>query len=52
MKTGIILYLLGERALEENSDIHSEIRKVEPLADRVEVVGQHTGHFDISIFVG
>ena len=48
MKTGIILYMVGDRQLAQNCDIRSEIKKVEPGADRVELVARNTGHFDIA----
>jgi hypothetical protein len=48
MQTGVILYLLGEAPMEKNHDIESDIKKLEPTANRVEVVAKDTGHFDIA----
>jgi hypothetical protein len=48
MRTGVILYVVGEIPMKENTDIESEIKKLEPGADRVEVVAKNTGYFDIA----
>jgi hypothetical protein len=48
MRTGVILYVVGENPMEENIDIESEIKKLEPGTDRVEIVAKNAGHFDIS----
>ncbi len=48
MKTGVILYVVGENLIRETTDIGTEIRKIEPKTDRVEVVAKNDGHFDIA----
>lgn len=48
MKTGVILYVVGENPMRENTDIGAEIKKLEPKTERVEVVAKNEGHFDIS----
>jgi hypothetical protein len=48
MRTGVILYVLGEIPMEKNINIGSEIKRLEPMADRVEIVAKNTGHFDIA----
>jgi len=48
MRTGVILYVVGENPMEENTDIGSEIKKLEPGTDRVEIVAKNAGHFEIA----
>lgn len=48
MRTGVIFYVVGENPMRENTDIGTEIRKIEPKTERVEVVAKCTGHFDIA----
>ncbi len=48
MKTGVILYIVGENPMRETTDIETEIKKLEPETERVEVVAKNAGHFDIS----
>jgi hypothetical protein len=48
MKTGIIVYIVGENAIKKGLDIEAEVRKQQPRADRIELVAKNEGHFDIS----
>ena len=48
MKTGIIVYVVGENPMKEDIDIGAEVRRQQPGADRVELVAKNEGHFDIS----
>jgi len=48
MKTGVIVYVVGETPIEENLNIGAEVKRVHPYTDRVEIVSQDAGHFDVS----
>ena len=48
MKTGVILYLVGDNPMGESADVGKEIKKLAPETERVEVVAKDEGHFDIS----
>ena len=48
MKTGVILYVVGENPMGETTDIETEIKKLEPKTARVAVVAKNDGYFDIS----
>ena len=47
MKTGVIVYVAGENPVGEDLDIGAEVRRLQPDADRVELVSRNAGHFDI-----
>jgi 3-mercaptopyruvate sulfurtransferase SseA len=48
MKTGVILYVLGNDDLEPAVDLEKEVKKLGIEADRVELVSQNAGHLDVS----
>lgn len=48
MRTGVIVYVVGETPVGENPDIGAEIERLHPGADRVEVVSRDAGHFDVA----
>jgi hypothetical protein len=48
MKTGVIVYVVGDDAIEPAVDLEKEVKKLEIGADRVELVSYSAGHFDIS----
>ena len=48
MKTGVIVYIVGDDVIEHRIDLEKEVRKLDIEADRVELVSQSSGHFDVS----
>ncbi len=48
MRTGAILYVVGENPVGEATDFGSAVKRMEPGIERVEVVGKDVGHFDIA----
>ena len=48
MKTGIIVYVVGDDPRIEDLDMHAEVRREQINADKVEVVSRVAGHFDVS----
>jgi hypothetical protein len=48
MKTGVIVYVLGEDDPGPAVDLEQEARRLENEADRVELVSRRAGHFDVS----
>ena len=47
MKTGLIVYVVGDDVLEQTTDLEREVKKLEFDADRVELVSRSAGHFDV-----
>ena len=47
MRTGVIVYVVGETPVAENLDIEAEVKRIEPETDRVEVVSGSVGQFEI-----
>ncbi len=47
MKTGVIIYITGDESSETLSDAGTVAEKLNIRADRVEIISQDTGHFDI-----
>ena len=48
MRTGVIVYVVGEYPIKEKADIRTAVRKLRPETDRVEVVSKDAGHFDVA----
>ncbi len=47
MKTGIIIYVVGEVPLYWSEKDEINIRKLDSRADAVEIITTRTGHFDV-----
>jgi hypothetical protein len=47
MRTGVIVYVVGETPVQESIDIGAEVKRLQPETDRVEIVSGSTGQFDI-----
>ena len=47
MKTGVIVYVVGDPPAGDGIDIGAEVKRHEPSVDRVEIVSKDAGHFDI-----
>lgn len=49
MKTGIILYILGNQSINDSDDaVTKEAKQLIPDADRIELVSKDCGHWDVS----
>jgi len=48
MRTGVIVYFVGEIPVGENMDVGAEVKRLQPDADRVEIVSRNAGHFDVA----
>lgn len=48
MKTGVIVYVLGEDDPGPDVDLEKEAGRLGIEADRVELVSRRAGHFDVS----
>jgi hypothetical protein len=48
MKTGIIVYVVGDDIVKDATDLEKEIRKMELEADKIEIISRASGHFDVS----
>jgi len=48
MRTGVIVYVVGETPVKENLDIGAQVKRLHPGADRVEIVSRDAGHFDVA----
>ena len=48
MKTGVIVYVTGDKEIESNIDLENEVKNLNLDADRVELVSRSSGHFDVS----
>jgi len=47
MKTGVIVYAIGDPPHDWTEEKESEIREVETQADMVKIITRVTGHFDV-----
>jgi hypothetical protein len=47
MKTGIIVYIVGDPPIVQSSDPKAIVKKLRPDANRVEIASRHLGHFDV-----
>jgi hypothetical protein len=47
MKTGVIVYLVGKKSLDDTIDFEEAEKKLRIEADRVEVVSSVDGNYDI-----
>jgi hypothetical protein len=47
MKTGIIVYVVGDPPMDQQSDPKKLVKNLRLDADRVEIASQHLGHFDV-----
>ena len=47
MKTGIIVYIVGDQHIVQPSDPKAIVKKLKLNADRVEIVSRHLGYFDV-----
>ena len=47
MKSGVIIYVAGSAPENWTEDDEARIRRMEPVADLVEVITTRTGHFDV-----
>ena len=47
MKTGIILYIVGDKPAEQTTKTEHLVNQLALDAERVEVVSRNTGHFDV-----
>ncbi len=47
MRTGAIVYVVGEKNIGDDFDVESAVRNLNIKADRVEVVAPKIGHFDV-----
>ena len=48
MKAGIIVYIVGDMPEKMHSDPKTEIMRMKPNVDRVEIVSPCVGHFDVA----
>jgi hypothetical protein len=47
MKTGVIVYIVGEEGPYDDFDMKEATKKLNINADRVEIVSSRSGHFDV-----
>ena len=47
MKTGVIVYVVGEEGLYDHLDMEEAVKSLKIKADRLEVISSESGHFDI-----
>ena len=47
MKTGAIVYIAGGEDLGTEFDLEQAVKRLDLIADRVEVVSKNMGHFDV-----
>ena len=47
MKTGVIVYLVGKRSLDDEIDFEEAKKRLKIKADRVEVVSSIGGNYDV-----
>jgi 3-mercaptopyruvate sulfurtransferase SseA len=47
MKTGLILYIVGEECPDDEVDLNKAVKKLGIRADRVAVISPETGYFDV-----
>ena len=47
MKTGVIIYLVGKKRLDDTIDVDEAQKKLKVKADRVEVVSSIGGNYDV-----
>lgn len=48
MKTGVIVYVVGDDRAKRTLELEAEIRELKLEADRVEFVSRSSGHFNVS----
>ena len=47
MKIGVIVYVVGDDIVENAVNLEDEVKELKLEADRVELVSQNSGHFDV-----
>ncbi len=47
MKTGIILYIVGDEPANHKTDTNHLVNQLPLVAERIEVISRNTGHFDV-----
>ena len=47
MKTGAIIYVIGEEKVDNDFDLNKAVISLKIKADKVEIVSSRSGHFDI-----
>ena len=47
MKTGLILYIVGEECPNDEVELDEAVKKLDLRADRVAVISPATGYFDV-----
>ena len=47
MKTGAIVYVVGDGPERSSADVKTSVKKLGIKADSVEVVSKNSGHFDV-----
>lgn len=47
MKTGVIVYVIGEENIDNDFDITEAVKNLKIEADKVEIVSSRSGHFDV-----
>ncbi len=47
MKTGVILYVVGDEPVNRNTNMKDLVNKLPLIAERVEVISRNAGHFDV-----
>ncbi len=47
MKTGVIVYVVGDRKPDADFDLAEAVKDLKIEADRVEIVSRDAGHFDV-----
>ena len=48
MKTGIILYIVGDEPVTQTTNTEHLLNQLAQDAERIEVISRNTGHFDVS----